>query len=395
MDLSNCYQSGFVFRLSAENKKWCDYITGKKATQIGVWTVCCYFFDSLQKQLVDSLKICTDNNKLADNSMELSKKNIKNWEVLYSDFLQNGESCLIAIPGYEYVSKTTISSLDLINEIVTDYPLITQNLSKEEYAKIVDKLYLMTNGYLPQEAKGEIRFYLPGGIIAKTKGSRVSVPAATTPKTEIEVDSFYKVNPKARYFVLHTADRFGKTSKAWILSEKKKGNTGISHGFIMNDCELVWMVDKSLEEERYAVKQEYEQKTKTSIENIKGTMIHIETVYNCTLNKDTSGPTDKQYEALAKIYASIYFSNDKKKLIIVPHREVDRGITKYHGVSNRGHDDPWNFDLAKFYTILREEYGIQIVEGTDGVTIERFKAKSEPQNKIHWPPILSGDVEND
>ena len=67
----------------------------------------------------------------------------------------------------------------------------------------------------------------------------------------------------------------------------------------------------------------------------------------------------------------------------------------YKGKQNLGYTDPWNFDLQKFYNILRDTYNITIIEGVDGLTIERFKQVAKSTNKIHWPPVLKGPVEND
>lgn len=52
----------------------------------------------------------------------------------------------------------------------------------------------------------------------------------------------------------------------------------------------------------------------------RGACIHIELVYT-----DSGNPNDEQYGMLAKIYYNIYKKNNRK-LIIVPHREFDRGI---------------------------------------------------------------------
>ena len=57
---------------------------------------------------------------------------------------------------------------------------------------------------------------------------------------------------------------------------------------------------------------------------------------------------------------------------------------------NKSHDAPWNFDLKKFYDLLLSEYGITIIQGVDGMTLERFKEPSKPENKIHWPLVLKG-----
>lgn len=55
----------------------------------------------------------------------------------------------------------------------------------------------------------------------------------------------------------------------------------------------------------------------------------------------------------------------------------------YKGKQNPGYTDPWNFDLQKFYNILRDTYNITIIEGVDGLTIERFKQVAKSTNKIH------------
>jgi hypothetical protein len=118
--------------------------------------------------------------------------------------------------------------------------------------------------------------------------------------------------------------------------------------------------------------------------SLQGTMIHIEQVY-----KNDNGPSEAQYNTMAEIYAKIYFASGKKKLIIVPHREVDRGIT----VPEAGHDDPFNYDFNKLYNILNLKYGISISPGTDGITQERYLIHNQAEQRPNYSgPILSGAV---
>ena len=55
-------------------------------------------------------------NKLADNSLHLSEDSIPEWNEIYSDMLQQGEVCSIAIPGYawEGAPQTSYSFMSYI-----------------------------------------------------------------------------------------------------------------------------------------------------------------------------------------------------------------------------------------------------------------------------------------
>lgn len=79
---------------------------------------------------------------------------------------------------------------------------------------------------------------------------------------------------------------------------KKVRNSGHATGYIWKDGEIIWLPKDSLEEEFGATKQEYEQKTTTPVNQILGTMIHIEMVYD---TKNGGHPTDIQYKKLTMI----------------------------------------------------------------------------------------------
>ena len=93
---------------------------------------------------------------------------------------------------------------------------------------------------------------------------------------------------------------------------------------------------------------------------------------------------DGLFNELAKIYYYFYKANNRK-LIIVPHREFDRGVSG-------AHDDPTNFDFKKFYKILQNSYNIIIIEGTDGIEQSRYEKPNQGDNIHSFPPILSGPI---
>ena len=301
------------------------------------------------------------------------------------------------------IGKQELYSGKLINQILTQKEIqeYVTNLfhilyDVREKKEVAGKTYnaIISKPFIYFNDKTELSFYYPcmntivtKQVINSNKQTELTLQSG---KKEEEISDFYKIKSKTKYFVLHTAHYEGKTTKQW--AEKHKGkDAGVATGYIWGDGSVTWLPNKSLEEEFGATKQEYEQKTTTPINQILGTMIHIEMNYDC---RNNGHPAEIQYKQLAQIYYNIYKKNGRK-LIIVSHNEVDRGITMYKGKKNPGHTDPWNFDLQKFYNILRDTYDITIIEGVDGLTIERFKQVTKSTNKIHWPPVLKGPVEND
>lgn len=396
------YIEGFSFTLDKNNKNWENYFEKWKKKNnentIGVYSVVNYFYneikDSLQKVFENEKQLCS-LNAFFDNSVKLSKKTFNEWNLVYNDLLTYNESCCIAIPGYLY-KGTPMSCYSFVIQIAKKQVILTNNISLTDYANLVETLFILRFGKKPQDCFcSNIEYFVPSQQIVSSKliakKEQINLNTIEFPKVpEIEISDFYKIKLKTKYFVLHTADIYGKTNKTWVEGLKGK-DSGHATGYIWGDGDITWLPNTSLEEEFGATKQEYEQKTTTPVRNILGTMIHMGMNYD---TRNNGHPSDEQYETLARIYFYIYKKNNRK-LIIVSHREVDRGITRYKGKDNRAHDDPWNFDLKKFYDLLFNKYDITIIEGVDGMTLERFEEPSRPENKIHWPPVLKGPVEND
>jgi hypothetical protein len=114
-----------------------------------------------------------------------------------------------------------------------------------------------------------------------------------------------------------------------------------------------------------------------------GSCIHIELVYGIP------PPSEAQYKSLARLYYNFYRANANRKLIVIPHLELDRGLED-------GHSDPRDFDFNKFYAILKDFYHINFIDGVDGITQERFgyRIRNDFEMKQNFPPVLKGPVED-
>ena len=99
------YYSGFVFYLNEGNQKWKEYYDSLGKKSFGVFSVAQYFTKKLREMAGERIdrvlqEDSTVMSSLSDNSLELCKKAIKGWDGMYNDLLQQGEVCIIAIPGY-------------------------------------------------------------------------------------------------------------------------------------------------------------------------------------------------------------------------------------------------------------------------------------------------------
>lgn len=121
-------------------------------------------------------------------------------------------------------------------------------------------------------------------------------------------------------------------------------------------------------------------KTEKQRRELVGKMYHIE------LNYPSGGvPSEEMYNKLADTYKALneIAQRQGRNLIIVPHREVDRGIPN-------GHLDPENFDFNHFYKVLRSK-GVNVDE-ISKVTQDRYLIPNMAGHESSWPPVLSGPV---
>lgn len=174
---------------------------------------------------------------------------------------------------------------------------------------------------------------------------------------------------KTKYFVIHSTG--GEMSQKTI--EGFKGYEGKAHAYILRDGQLINIVP--FDQKAWATKREKQDKS------LIGSMYHIE------LNYAAGGsPNEAQYNKLAEIFKQLNAEMVKKghELVIVPHKEVDRGLKS-------GHSDPENFDFGHFYDVLKNQ-GVDI-DKIRKITPERYSAPSQADQKSNWPPILTGPVE--
>ena len=196
----------------------------------------------------------------------------------------------------------------------------------------------------------------------------------------VEADPKEEINERLKYFVIHDTGVSGESlSKYEAMKGKYKGTV---HGFI--NPEGAFLQTTPFSEEAYGSKMDAFKNKGV------GEMFHIELLLNEELT-----PTIAQYSKLAEIYNQI--SGGEACLIIVPHREIDRGVTGYYKgekwVASAGHNDPRNFDFSYFYQVLKENYNIRIIPGVSGITQERYNYDNQSDMVVNWPPVLTGKPE--
>lgn len=160
------YYKGFVFYLDENNSKWKDYYNNLGKKTFGVYSVAQYFTKKLKELADDKLdKVFNIEssyiNQLSDNSLHLSEKAISNWKDIYSDLLQQGDVCVIAIPGYLW-KGTPQTSYSFMTKVARKEVTLSDVLTIPEYAELVEKLFILRFGKKPQDCTTDtVEFFIP------------------------------------------------------------------------------------------------------------------------------------------------------------------------------------------------------------------------------------------
>jgi hypothetical protein len=386
------YAHCFIFVLDIQNKKWRDF-SNKPQPGMGVYSVSNYFFSNTSNGL---RKIFSEDTAFSgitgfsNECLRLSEQRIKDWKLMYNDLLQQGEYCLINIPGYHYPCEgSRESAYAIVNRIFKTQVQLMRGIGISEYAELVEKIFELRFGTKPQDydSNKAADYLFPGPVFAKTDHYRpagtLSARTSNTIQTEITVQedlSAFKLDPAVKYFVVHSTAATEKSTLNEIEPYRNIINHtfesgGKGHAYIFKDGSIIILVPYT--EKTWATKAERKENHHVLAW---GACIHIELVY-----PEDAVPTEKQYQELAKLYYLFYKANNRK-LIIVSHLEMDRGIKE-------GHSDPTNFNFNIFYDIIRKTYSIDIIAGTDGITNERHNKSLNQEDMINsYPPVLSGPI---
>lgn len=160
------YYNGFVFYLDENNPKWKEYYNNLGKKTFGVYSVAQYFTKKLKELADDKLdKVFNIEssyiNQLSDNSLHLSEKAISNWKDIYSDLLQQGDVCVIAIPGYLW-KGTPQTSYSFMTKVAKKEVTLSDVLTIPEYAELVEKLFILRFGKKPQDCTTDtVEFFIP------------------------------------------------------------------------------------------------------------------------------------------------------------------------------------------------------------------------------------------
>ena len=160
------YYAGFNFELNEGNPKWKEYYDSLGKKSFGVFSVTQYFTKKLKELADDKLdkvfKIEPSYiNKLADNSLHLSEEAIPEWNEIYSNMLQQGEYCSIAIPGYAWDGAPQ-TSYSFMTKVARKEVTLSDALTIPEYAELVEKLFILRFGKKPQDCTTDtVEFFIP------------------------------------------------------------------------------------------------------------------------------------------------------------------------------------------------------------------------------------------
>jgi hypothetical protein len=153
--------------------------------------------------------------------------------------------------------------------------------------------------------------------------------------------------------------------KADAIKHDFVGKRSKAHAYIMPDGTVI-------ENWPFSDRNVWATRTESAKTWTKGRMIHIELNY-----KDS--PTDAQYDKLADLYVTA--CEQFGYLIIVPHKEVDRGVAG-------AHSDPENFDFDKLYQRIGTKG--RSLDGIPKIDQVRYNVASQADQESNWPPVLSG-----
>lgn len=206
------YYAGFNFELNEGNPKWKEYYDSLGKKSFGVFSVTQYFTKKLKELADDKLdkvfKIEPSYiNKLADNSLHLSEEAIPEWNEIYSNMLQQGEYCSIAIPGYAWDGAPQ-TSYSFMTKVARKEVTLSDVLTIPEYAELVEKLFILRFGKKPQDCTTDtVEFFIPAlqyaisehfvasdseDTVQTKKENTLQAPAQPVVNETVVVGYFYK-----------------------------------------------------------------------------------------------------------------------------------------------------------------------------------------------------------
>lgn len=227
------YYNGFVFYLDENNSKWKEYYNNLGKKTFGVYSVAQYFTKKLKELADDKLdKVFNIEssyiNQLSDNSLHLSEKAISNWKDIYSDLLQQGDVCVIAIPGYLW-KGTPQTSYSFMTKVARKEVTLSDVLTIPEYAELVEKLFILRFGKKPQDCTTDtVEFFIPALQCAisehfvasdsedktQTKKENTLQAPAQPVVNETVVEGYFYVKNTGEY-----AGKNGKSEDCYVLNE--------------------------------------------------------------------------------------------------------------------------------------------------------------------------------
>jgi hypothetical protein len=184
------------------------------------------------------------------------------------------------------------------------------------------------------------------------------------------------------YFAVHcTAFNTSLDSAAkWVERLRREGKRAKSHGVILANGAYheIWPLS---ERPVYATKTETCAETKASA---LGSVINVELHYHCGYEgRDPTvlrEATPEQYKALAELYLKARQSYGD--LIIVSHKEIDRGLRD-------GHRDPLGFSFDRFLLRIRE---LQADAKPRSISDARQRLPTTPGYSHTWQPRLDAPL---
>ena len=172
------YYKGFMFKLDENNIKWKTYFDSLKKENVGVYSVAKYFYQNLNSVLLTIYKdspIRFDLNSFSEESLLLCETQIEKRKETYTNLLQVGDSCVIAISGYRYIGIKQ-SAYSFYTEIAKKEIPFSCDIN---YPQLIEDLFVLRFGKKPQDMTADnVEYFIPSPMIA------VSANASKLARTE-------------------------------------------------------------------------------------------------------------------------------------------------------------------------------------------------------------------
>ncbi|MDR2943035.1 MAG: hypothetical protein LBV17_10630, partial [Treponema sp.] len=178
------YKSGFLFTPNVENTKWTEYFyssnklsspqTGRMDKGI-CYHVAEYFHSNLNQggklqSLYHNVPWIETITGFSERCFTVSREFISKWDIIHpanTGVLGHGESCIVTLPGYVYVSNGTEAYDNIIQKFYYESILIRKsNSNRDKIKELVGKIFLLRYGVEPEGYNKPAEYFQPSAFFS-------------------------------------------------------------------------------------------------------------------------------------------------------------------------------------------------------------------------------------